>query len=70
MKKTKQQLVKIIKNMEKSAGYRVCNLCDEVIERGERIVFHKEIKQQLGFYRPVVIGAICQKCFKQFERKF
>ena len=42
---------KIIKEFEKSAGYRVCYWCSKSIQRGNRIMFLEEFEDSEGWIK-------------------
>ena len=68
MELTKEEMIKIIKNYEKVAGYSICNICSDVIPKGKRVVIHRE---EANPYRLYKIGAVCLKCYENLlKRKY
>jgi len=60
---------KIIKEYERTAGYRVCYWCNKKIKRGQRILFIEETKKETDvFYKVHAIAACCIKCFKKYDK--
>ena len=71
--KTKRYSVnykEIIKQYEKSAGFRICYWCGEKIEIDNRIIFSKEFPsgEVCPSHRLKVIGAVCSNCFQKYTK--
>ena len=62
---TKQEMIKVIRNYERIAGYSICNICSNVIPKGKRVVIHREFEP----YRLYKIGAVCLKCYNELLKR-